>query len=174
MQLTEHGQTCSPLDDDEISVNSDEFGPGFDDVELVPAPQLGRDEIFIMKLRSIPYLKERISLWRFVLEYDEKIDGIKSDAELLRRTSKICCEHPVVLAIIGFTLAHANWMNAGKRGRERLDGYAIDGKRMLISSSVKIFLRSIISRLSSPLQAIFLFNGIFLLDFAIYFFQFDN
>jgi len=80
------------------------------------------EKYFIM-LNSIPLLKPRLNCWIFSFQFEENVKEASKDLTIISDTCKELQEGKRLNALCAMILTCGNYMNGGRKGKERADGF---------------------------------------------------
>jgi len=80
-------------------------------------------EKYFLMLGSIPMLKPRLSCWMFSFQFDEMVEKSKFELEIITGACKEIKTNKKFKALVAGILVHGNYMNGGKKDKERADGF---------------------------------------------------
>ncbi|KYQ90479.1 actin binding protein [Tieghemostelium lacteum] len=117
--------------------------------DVVDPMKFDKPERWILEMYGFPAMRERLSSWLFLMEYQEMYSNIKTNLEKLSVAIELTKTNDNIKKLFGIVLVLGNYMNGGS-SRGQADGFNleildaitntkdIDGKQTLLDYIVKV------------------------------------
>lgn len=119
--------------------------PTTDDIQMLQAEEKAavepikwaEPEMYFLALSKIPMLRQRLDCWMFSLQMDERVSNANRQLKLIIDACQEIRTNDRLKTLISGILSLGNYMNGGKKGKERADGFDVkDLAKVSASKSV--------------------------------------